>query len=207
MIEFKQSEVKVVKPGETIDLNIKDPNQQVKAEKVDKSYNILRPKGPVIFPDGSRWFQDADGQGWHEENSDRMGIRAMPRGMCDPQCISCSFSTFDEPFKKDCEKCGPRLRYIEEQKKKIDKQTKSDLISRQAAVDAFWKLEVELRPSAIDAVLDMLKNLSPAEPEYEELTPEEAAAEIVSGSTMSAWHLVDDVMRLEQMGYVICRKK
>ena len=34
-----------------------------------------------------------------------------------------------------------------------------DLISRQAAIDAFWKLEAELRPSAIDAVLDMFKNL------------------------------------------------
>lgn len=41
----------------------------------------------------------------------------------------------------------------------------SDLISRQAAIDAFWKLEAELRPSAIDAVLDMLKNLPAAEPE------------------------------------------
>ena len=39
-----------------------------------------------------------------------------------------------------------------------------DLISRQAAIDAFWKLEVELRPSAIDAVLDMLKNLPSVQP-------------------------------------------
>ena len=41
----------------------------------------------------------------------------------------------------------------------------NDLISRQAAIDAFWKLEAELRPSAIDAVLDMLKNLPSAQPE------------------------------------------
>ena len=41
----------------------------------------------------------------------------------------------------------------------------SGLISRQAAIDAFWKLEAELRPSAIDAVLDMLKNLPSAQPE------------------------------------------
>ena len=40
-----------------------------------------------------------------------------------------------------------------------------DTISRQDAIDAFWKLEVELRPSAIDAVLDMLKNLPSAQPE------------------------------------------
>lgn len=38
--------------------------------------------------------------------------------------------------------------------------TKDDSISRQAAIDAFWKLEAELRPSAIDAVLDMLKKLA-----------------------------------------------
>ena len=40
-----------------------------------------------------------------------------------------------------------------------------DTIYRQDAIDAFWKLEVELRPSAIDAVLDMLKNLPSAESE------------------------------------------
>ena len=40
-----------------------------------------------------------------------------------------------------------------------------DTIYRQDAIDAFWKLEAELRPSAIDAVLDMLKNLPSAQPE------------------------------------------
>lgn len=39
-----------------------------------------------------------------------------------------------------------------------------DCISRQAAIDAFWKLDVELRPSAMDAVVDMLKSLPTAEP-------------------------------------------
>lgn len=41
----------------------------------------------------------------------------------------------------------------------------SDYISRQDAIDAFWKLEAELRPSAIDVVLDMLKYLPSAQPE------------------------------------------
>ena len=41
----------------------------------------------------------------------------------------------------------------------------NDIIYRQDAIDAFWKLEAELRPSAIDAVLDMLKNLPSAESE------------------------------------------
>ena len=40
-----------------------------------------------------------------------------------------------------------------------------DTISRQAAIDAVWKLEAELRPSAIDAVLDMLKNLPSVQPD------------------------------------------
>ena len=43
--------------------------------------------------------------------------------------------------------------------------TCTDAISRQAAIEAFWKLEAELRPSAIDAVLNMLKNLPSAQPE------------------------------------------
>ena len=38
-----------------------------------------------------------------------------------------------------------------------------DLISRQAAIDAFWKLDIELRPSAIDAITDMLKTLPSAQ--------------------------------------------
>jgi hypothetical protein len=40
-----------------------------------------------------------------------------------------------------------------------------DCVDRQEAIDAFWKLEAELRPSAIDAVLDMLKNLPSVQPE------------------------------------------
>lgn len=40
-----------------------------------------------------------------------------------------------------------------------------DTIYRQDAIDAFWKLEAELRPSAIDAVLDMLKYLPSVQPE------------------------------------------
>lgn len=40
-----------------------------------------------------------------------------------------------------------------------------DLISRRVAIDAFWKLDIELRPSAIDAIADMLKTLPYAQPE------------------------------------------
>ena len=41
----------------------------------------------------------------------------------------------------------------------------SYLIDIQMAVDGLWSLDVELRPSAIDAILDMLKGLPPAQPE------------------------------------------
>ena len=41
----------------------------------------------------------------------------------------------------------------------------SDLINRQDVIEAFWKLDIELRPSAIDAITDMLKTLPSAEPE------------------------------------------
>lgn len=39
-----------------------------------------------------------------------------------------------------------------------------DCISRQAVVDAFWKLDTELRPSAIDAILNMVKELPSVTP-------------------------------------------
>lgn len=60
-----------------------------------------------------------------------------------------------------------------------------DTIFREAAIDAFWKLDAELRPSAIDAVLDMLKNLPAAQPE--------TAKRIVGKSRngMTLWHQCD----------------
>jgi hypothetical protein len=34
-----------------------------------------------------------------------------------------------------------------------------DLISKQAVIDAFWKLDVELKPSAIGAILNIFDNV------------------------------------------------
>ncbi len=51
-----------------------------------------------------------------------------------------------------------------------------DLISRKAAIDAFWKLEAELRPSAVDAVLDMLKNL----PSVQHDIPDKNVGDLIS---------------------------
>ena len=63
----------------------------------------------------------------------------------------------------------------------------SDLISRLAAIDAFWKLEAELRPSAIDAVLDMLKNLPSVQPE--EVIPHRNYKYLSDYWCECGWHL------------------
>lgn len=39
----------------------------------------------------------------------------------------------------------------------------SDTISRKALIEAFWKLDVELKPSAINALLSMFNTLPPKE--------------------------------------------
>jgi hypothetical protein len=81
-----------------------------------------------------------------------------------------------------------------------------DMISRRGAIEAINELHD--KPNAwLDLAVDALENLPSAQPQYEELTPEEAASEIASGSTMSAWYWLDDMTRLKQMGYVVCRKR
>lgn len=74
----------------------------------------------------------------------------------------------------------------------------NDLIDRQAAIDAL---------DCISGVEEVLRSLPPAQPQYTELTPEEAASEIASGSIMSASYWLDAMIRLKQMGYAICREK
>ena len=77
----------------------------------------------------------------------------------------------------------------------------SDFISRQALCEyALNQKDKSVTPN------DIMRFPS-AQPEYEELTPEEAASELASGSTMSAWYWLDDMIRLKQMGYAICRKE
>lgn len=51
----------------------------------------------------------------------------------------------------------------------------SDTISRQAAIEALWSLDVELRPSAIDAILNMLNGLPSAQPETKPIGYQECA--------------------------------
>ena len=46
----------------------------------------------------------------------------------------------------------------------MGKEFCEDAISRQAMIDAFWKLNVELRPNAIDAILNMVNDLPSVAP-------------------------------------------
>lgn len=81
-----------------------------------------------------------------------------------------------------------------------------DLIYRQAAIDALDRigsLDTEADKKYARSVFEALPS---AQPQYEELTPEEVASEIASGSTMTAWYWLDDMIRIKQMGYVICKK-
>ena len=69
----------------------------------------------------------------------------------------------------------------------------SDLISRQAAIDGFWQLDIEIRPSAIDAITKMLTNLPSAQPE------------IVRCKDCIYGHLYMDVQNGVTDGWIECR--
>ena len=96
--------------------------------------------------------------------------------------------------------------------------TTSDLISRQDAIEVVEHITSSMsvcvntdechgmKRMQRQAVIE-LANLPSAQPQYEELTPEEAASELASESTMSAWYWLNDMIRLKQMGYAICRKR
>lgn len=113
-----------------------------------------------------------------------------------------------------------------EDKKRTENAQKThacDLIDRQAAqTELMMKCErytlaresygmghVEWSDELIDLsdAMDAIRDLPSAQPQYTELTPEEAASEIASGSIMSASYWLDNMIRLKQMGYAICRKK
>ena len=77
-------------------------------------------------------------------------------------------------------------------------------IELQAAVKAVKEAIISAEWEYAEEALEKLPSV---QPQYEELTPEEAASELASGSTMSAWYWLDDMTRLKQMGYAICRKR
>ena len=87
---------------------------------------------------------------------------------------------------------------------------KDEYISRQAAIDAINRLDIPEDMCVFEILSHIeleLGTLPSAQPQYTELTPEEAASEIASGSIMSASYWLDAMIRLKQMGYAICRKR
>lgn len=46
----------------------------------------------------------------------------------------------------------------------LEQQPCEDVVSRQAVLDSFWKLDIELRPCAIDAIVNMINNLPSVAP-------------------------------------------
>lgn len=91
-----------------------------------------------------------------------------------------------------------------------------DLIERQAAIDKINERQRMLIycfgfENDVVKIMNIAKSIiiamPSAQPQYEEITPEEAASEIASGSIMPVLYWLDDMIRLKQMGYAICRKK
>lgn len=96
-----------------------------------------------------------------------------------------------------------------------EKPNSSDLIYRQDAInEAEQWIKIyssgrggQRERDAIKQAISGIKKLPSAQPKYEELTPEETASEIASGSTMFARYCLDAMIQLKQMGYAICRKR
>jgi hypothetical protein len=66
----------------------------------------------------------------------------------------------------------------------------NDLIRRQDAIDAFWKLEVEIRPSAIYAIDEMLKQL----PSVGDMVSRQNVIEIFS----QLWDCIEEIADKEE---------
>ena len=96
-------------------------------------------------------------------------------------------------------------------REKLSREPSEDAVSRKAVSEWLKQYGQDVLHGkykfSLMYIWKNLMDLPSAQPQYEELTPEEAASEIASGSTMSAWYWLDDMIRLKQMGYAICRKK
>ena len=84
------------------------------------------------------------------EEAVRMAIELLEQEPCD----KCVYSTKDGYCQyDDIAETIPQLEPCE------------DAISRQAVLDAFWKLNVEIRPSAINAITKMITDIPPVTPQ------------------------------------------
>lgn len=107
--------------------------------------------------------------------------------------------------------------WFEHEKAQLSKEgATSDLISRTETVERLrGVLDVTVPITdydggyvdGVEVGVSTVSTMPPAQPEYEEVTPEEAVSEIASGSMMSAWSWFNVMIQIKQMGYAICRKR
>ena len=75
-------------------------------------------------------------------------------------CVDCKYYGTDTCQSRESHKMAIKA---------LEQEPCEDTISRQAVLDAFWKLDVELRPSAIDAILNMVNDLPSVNPQNDVL--------------------------------------
>lgn len=80
-----------------------------------------------------------------------------------------------------------------------------ELVRKQDVIDLIMGQPPE--PHYPSWYAEQIRALQPVQSEYEELTPEKAASEIACGSIESAWYWLGVIRQMEQMGYVICKKR
>lgn len=90
-------------------------------------------------------------------------------------------------------------------------KTNKDLVDRASvlkAIDEYERLSmVNQTARNMTSPREIVQWLPSAQPQYEELTPEEAASEIASGSIMSAKYWLDVMIRIKQMGVCNMQEK
>ena len=133
-------------------------------------------------------------------------------------CQTYLFCTHDPDEKISLESAEYEIEQLpsaQQEQRSFSCSQENDVISRKAAIDALGE-EPPVWYDGEDELaereqwrrdVDAIKAVPSAQLQYEELTPEEAASEIACGSIMSAWHWLDVMMQLKQMGYAICRKR
>ena len=94
---------------------------------------------------------------------------------------------------KGVKECKQLAEWLEELKQLREQQTYDDYISRQAVIEAFCNLDVELRPSAIDAITDMIKSIPSVapQPKMEKGKPCEMTVEEYRERMIQAFHNAD----------------
>lgn len=123
--------------------------------------------------------------------------------------VGMDVGTTTEAFRRVAEMSMP-TRELANNSPEVDRDN-GELISRREATQTALDFIVEYFGGAFDEdfqkkLMERMNALPSKQPEYEELTPEEAASEIAIGSIMSTWYWLDDMIRLKQMGYAICKK-